>query len=58
MFIEDGFEYAAQVDGRSQVTVVEQGVTRETGPVRDYAAAMNRADDEEGASPRAVIGAA
>jgi len=58
VLVEYGFEYAAQIEGRPQVAVVEQRRARQPRPVGDHAPAAYRAARQKGARARAMIGAA
>src|SRR5664279_2126260 len=57
MLVEHGFEYAAQIQGRPQIAVVQQRRARKSGPVGNHASAVHGAAREKGATARPMIGA-
>jgi hypothetical protein len=52
VFVEHGFEYAAQIESRPQISVVEQRRARKSRPVGDRAAAADSTARKKGAAGR------
>ena len=58
VLVEHGFKYAAQIERRLEVAIVQERPRLQARPVGDHLSAANRATQEECTAASAVIGAA